>query len=153
MIGNVDRVARREHGGLRDLHRIGEARVKVEVGIVGIDHAHRSSGGRQFEWSGIEVGQLIRREEGEAAPARDDDADILLQVVMRGDPDAIADPGPGGNMRNEVDAVLRFEPGKELGDQLRLNSHGERPGFVTIAQQPVEEGSEIGDTALEIQRA
>src|SRR3546814_1315211 len=89
-IWQIKRIAGFERRFARVAPRLGEARVAVEVGRERVDHADRSAGRRQLERAGIEVGELIGREQGEAAAAGDATGDIRseehtseLQSLMR----------------------------------------------------------------------
>src|SRR3546814_4877956 len=80
-----------------------------------------SAGRRQLERAGIEVGELIGREQGEAAAAGDATGDILHQVVMRRDADAVADPDAWRGAGQQAEAVRRGEGRKQLRNRLRLH--------------------------------
>src|SRR5690606_40725583 len=92
-IGYVERIPRLESGLPGMVPGFREARIAFEIGRLRVDHRDRGASGCQLERAGIEIGQLVGREQREPAPPSEAYPDVLHQVVVRRDADAVADPG------------------------------------------------------------
>ena len=128
--GDVERVARLELGDQRVLERRREAREALEVGLLQVDQADRLAGRREVDRTDIQVGQLLRREQREAAMAGRHAGDVVGQVVVRRDAAAIAQPDAGqrlrrrraaGRQRGQVQVVVRAKAGQAVVDRRRAD--------------------------------
>ena len=90
--GIEERIAGLELCDLRRVQRLAEARIALEIGVLEIDHADNLPAWRWLERSGIEVCDLLGREEGEAPLPDKATGDIVRHVIMRCCRRAIADP-------------------------------------------------------------
>ena len=91
-------------------HRGGEAREAFEVGLQEVDQADGLAGRREVERADVQVLDLLRREQGEAAPARHHAGQVVRQVVVGRDAGAVADPDAGQRVAPaQVHAVLVVE--------------------------------------------
>ena len=109
---DVDGVARLELGGARRGQGLAKARKALEVRILERHHARRLAGHRMVERADIEVGDLVGREQGEAAAAGDDAGDIVRQVEMGADLRAVADPDARTGQLGREAARMRLAASK-----------------------------------------
>ncbi|PAV67329.1 hypothetical protein WR25_08053 [Diploscapter pachys] len=115
-------------------HRLGEARMAGEIGVVEIDHAHRAAGGGVVDGAEMEVAKLVAREQREAPVPDRDDRKIVRHVIVRGDARARAHPDAGKRFaRPQIDMVGGVQPveilvhvdrGEIDGGRLRLSGEG-----------------------------
>src|SRR5690606_3245297 len=90
--GYENRVPRRELRRAGSFHRVGELREALEVRPGDVHEADRLPGGRSIQRADVEVADLLRRKQREAAGAGDDARDVVREIEVRRDPRAVAEP-------------------------------------------------------------
>jgi hypothetical protein len=149
---NVDRVARLELRDLRLFLRFLEAGKPLQVRVIRIHQADRSPGRRQLERTDVEVLELFGWKQGKTAPPGNDDPDILHQVVMGCDPNSVAEPCSGHDVRfNQIGAVRSLETGEKLRHLFGLDRDCVRPPVLAVPHQPIEERLERRRSSCEIE--
>ena len=100
--GDEQRIARLKLGDLCMFERIGEARMTSEVRRVKIDHADRAAGWGVVDRTQIEVLELLRRKQGEAAPSSD-----AAGKIAKGEKGKLKDkPQPDSSLRDTENVPL-----------------------------------------------
>ena len=97
---------------------------------------------------------MVGREQGEATAPRHDNPDILHQVVMGCDANAVAEPRELYHVRfNKIGPVVSLEAGEEARNLFGLNCDRERPRIIPVAEQPIKKRDERRHCPREIERA
>ena len=138
------RIARLHLRHLGGGERLGKARMTGQIGRIEIDRGNHLSRWRQVERTGIEIGDLIGREQREAPMPDQRDGDVVRHVVMRGCSGPIADPD--ADQRRVLDQLriaegqrgLRAEARQILIDIGGADIDGLRIGIVQAGEKLVE---------------
>jgi hypothetical protein len=121
--------------------RLAEAREALVVGRREVDQADGLAGRVEVERADVQVGQLVGREQGEAAPAGGHHGQVVRQVVVGGDAGLVADPDAGQRVASaEVDVVLAAQAGQHGVDGGRADVDGGRARILAVALHLVEHG-------------
>jgi hypothetical protein len=104
-----------------------------------VDEADGLAGRVEIERADVQVGQLFRREQREAALAHGDDGHVVGQVVVGGDARAVADPDAGQRGASaERDIVVGTQAGQRRVDRRRAHVQGAGPRLRALAREFVQ---------------
>ena len=92
--GINQQVAGLEFCNMRRSQRLAETRITVQVRTAQIDHAHDLAARRRLQRAGVEIVDLVRREECESPAADHVAGDVVGEIEVRARDRAIADPDP-----------------------------------------------------------
>src|SRR5690606_36107984 len=144
--------------------RLAEAREALQVRRVEVDDDDRLPARRGFQRPRIQVADLVRREQGEAAPADGAAGEVVRRVALAGGGYPVADPDRRRRLhalRGEIQVVAGAQARQAVVDQQRGDVVGRRSWIVLVPGQLVQhlvEGAaadlavELGETGL-VERA